>query len=119
MSFRLSQLSGAGLLVLAWIVAGAGRSPAQAPAPGAQAGASLWDGPAAAAAAPTAPGLEERMAALEKTAADLEQSVGVPRGLRSRQPLERRLEDLETRLDQLEKRLNDLEKRMKRAEQRK
>ena len=121
MSFQSRKSTWPGLLVLAWILAGAAPSLAQAPAPGAQAGASLWDGPAAQAAtvsAPAGPDLGERVADLEQAVADLEKSVGAPRSLRVRQPMERRLEDLESRLDKMEKRMNDLENRIKRAETR-
>lgn len=121
MSCRFRQSGWSRLLVLAWVLAGAGSSRGQSMEPGARAGASLWDGPSAppAPAASSHADFEGRVTALEKSIGDLEKAVGSPRSLRVRQPIERRLEDLEARLDKMEKRLNDLENRVKRAEQRK
>ncbi len=92
---------------------------------GARASASLWAGSpdtavtSRASAPETAEeSLEKRIGELEQSLADLENTVGRPRGLNARQPFDRRLDDLEIRLDKFEKRMNDLENRLKRAETR-
>ncbi|MBP7829671.1 MAG: hypothetical protein KA248_07110 [Kiritimatiellae bacterium] len=88
---------------------------------GARAAESIWAAePAPAAApAPAAPDFSAQIAKLEQAVAELEKLLGSPRGIRARQPFEKRLGDLETRLDKIEKRLNDLETRLRRQESRK
>lgn len=93
---------------------------------GARAGADLWAAPSeptlAAPVKPSpasAPDLEGRVDTLEQSVVDLEGLLGSPRGLRARQPFERRLGDLETRLNKLEKQVNTLERRLRRVEARK
>lgn len=89
---------------------------------GARAAESIWAAePAPAAAstpAPSAPDFSAQIAKLEQAVADLEKLLGSPRGLRARQPFEKRLSDLEARLDKIDKRLNDLETRLRKVETR-
>ena len=84
---------------------------------GSRAAASIWS-EAPAAATPAAPDLNAQIKKLEQAVADLEKLLGSPRGLRARQPFERRLSDLESRLDKIDKRLNDLETRLRKLETR-
>lgn len=89
---------------------------------GARVAAGIWEGqtisvPASVSAPDTS--LERRIESLEKSIGELETMLGQPRGLRARQPFERRLGDAESRLDRLEKKINDIESRVRRLESRK
>ncbi|HRZ12370.1 MAG TPA: hypothetical protein P5567_07940 [Kiritimatiellia bacterium] len=113
---RICSLLAAALLGTLFTV---GLAPAQE---GSRATENIWastpEATPAATPAPAAPDFSTQIAKLEKAVEDLEKLLGSPRGLRARQPFERRLTDLEARLDKIDKRLNDLETRLRKLETR-
>lgn len=86
---------------------------------GASAAATLW--PAADGGNIAEPDrvMANQIAAIEKKVDDLQSALGIPRGVRPRQTVDRRLNDLETALQKLERRVMELERNVKRLESKK